>query len=79
MASLSAVDGPAARLHRILHAVVIGTTQVKGAPMSHYEDLLRLRPDASATPQELIAHCTDRMAAYTYPRSVVLVDELPGP
>ncbi|MDP9427860.1 MAG: AMP-binding protein [Actinomycetota bacterium] len=36
-----------------------------------------LRPGASATPEELIAHCKQRMAAYKYPRSVVLVDELP--
>jgi long-chain acyl-CoA synthetase len=36
-----------------------------------------LRSGASATPEELIAHCKERMAAYKYPRSVVLVDELP--
>jgi long-chain acyl-CoA synthetase len=36
-----------------------------------------LVPGASATPEELIAHCKERMAAYKYPRSVVLVDELP--
>ena len=36
-----------------------------------------LKPGASATPEELIAHCKQRMAAYKYPRSVVLVDELP--
>jgi long-chain acyl-CoA synthetase len=36
-----------------------------------------LVPGASATPEELIAHCRERMAAYKYPRSVVLVDELP--
>jgi long-chain acyl-CoA synthetase len=36
-----------------------------------------LVPGASATPDELIAHCKERMAAYKYPRSVVLVDELP--
>ncbi|MGR7023258.1 AMP-binding protein [Geodermatophilus sp. URMC 62] len=36
-----------------------------------------LKPGASATPEELIAHCRDRMAAYKYPRSVELVDELP--
>ena len=36
-----------------------------------------LRPGASATPEELIAHCKERMAAYKYPRSVELVDELP--
>jgi long-chain acyl-CoA synthetase len=36
-----------------------------------------LKPGASATEEELIAHCKERMAAYKYPRSVVLVDELP--
>ena len=36
-----------------------------------------LRPGATATPEELIAHCRERMAAYKYPRSVVLLDELP--
>jgi long-chain acyl-CoA synthetase len=36
-----------------------------------------LRPGASATEQELIAFCKERMAAYKYPRSVELVDELP--
>ncbi|WP_448640466.1 AMP-binding protein [Geodermatophilus sp. URMC 63] len=36
-----------------------------------------LKPGASATPEELIAHCKERMAAYKYPRSVELVDELP--
>ncbi|RBY83240.1 AMP-binding protein [Blastococcus sp. TF02A-30] len=36
-----------------------------------------LVPGATATADELIAHCKERMAAYKYPRSVVLVDELP--
>jgi long-chain acyl-CoA synthetase len=36
-----------------------------------------LKPGASVTEEELIAHCRERMAAYKYPRSVVLVDELP--
>ncbi|WP_346622753.1 AMP-binding protein [Blastococcus montanus] len=36
-----------------------------------------LNPGATATEDELIAHCKERMAAYKYPRSVVLVDELP--
>lgn len=36
-----------------------------------------LKPGATATEEELIAHCKERMAAYKYPRSVVLVDELP--
>jgi long-chain acyl-CoA synthetase len=36
-----------------------------------------LKPGATATSEELIAHCKERMAAYKYPRSVVLLDELP--
>ena len=36
-----------------------------------------LAPGASVTPDELIAHCRERMAAYKYPRQVVVVDELP--
>ncbi len=36
-----------------------------------------LRAGATATPEELIAHCKERMAAYKYPRSVEVIDELP--
>ncbi|NEK84679.1 long-chain fatty acid--CoA ligase [Blastococcus saxobsidens] len=36
-----------------------------------------LKPGATVTEGDLIAHCKERMAAYKYPRSVVLVDELP--
>jgi long-chain acyl-CoA synthetase len=36
-----------------------------------------LRPGQTATEEELIAFCRERMAAYKYPRLVELVDELP--
>jgi long-chain acyl-CoA synthetase len=36
-----------------------------------------LKAGATATPEELVAHCKERMAAYKYPRQVVLIDELP--
>ncbi|PWW24045.1 long-chain acyl-CoA synthetase [Geodermatophilus normandii] len=36
-----------------------------------------LKPGASVTPEELISHCKERMAAYKYPRSIDLLDELP--
>ena len=36
-----------------------------------------LRPGQTATAEELIAFCKERMAAYKYPRDVELVDELP--
>ena len=39
-----------------------------------------LKPDASATPEELRAFARDKIAAYKYPRQIWLVDELPkGP
>jgi long-chain acyl-CoA synthetase len=36
-----------------------------------------LKAGATVTPEELIAHCRERMAAYKYPRQVELIDELP--
>ncbi|CCG02676.1 class I adenylate-forming enzyme family protein [Blastococcus saxobsidens] len=36
-----------------------------------------LKAGAAVTEDDLIAHCKERMAAYKYPRSVELVDELP--
>jgi long-chain acyl-CoA synthetase len=39
-----------------------------------------LRPGASAEPGEVIAFCKEQLAAYKYPREVVVIDELPkGP
>ncbi len=36
-----------------------------------------LKPDTSATPEELIAHVKPLVAAYKYPRIVWIVDALP--
>ena len=36
-----------------------------------------LQPGAQASPEELVGHCRERMAAYKYPRDVEVVDELP--
>jgi long-chain acyl-CoA synthetase len=36
-----------------------------------------LRPGATATPEQLIAHCAERLARYKVPRRVELRDELP--
>ncbi len=36
-----------------------------------------LKPGSSVTPEEIVAWAKERMAAYKYPRSVELVDELP--
>jgi long-chain acyl-CoA synthetase len=36
-----------------------------------------LRPGAQVPTQELVAHCKERLAAYKYPRRVLVIDELP--
>ena len=36
-----------------------------------------LKANASATPEDLIAFCKERIAAYKYPRSVEILDEIP--
>ncbi len=55
-------------------AVVGVPDEYRGETVKAY---VSLRAGASATPEELISHCKRRMAAYKYPRSVELVDELP--
>ncbi len=39
--------------------------------------VVSLKPQAQATPEELVAYCKERMAAYKYPRIVAILDELP--
>ncbi|MBO0829878.1 MAG: long-chain fatty acid--CoA ligase [Streptosporangiales bacterium] len=42
--------------------------------------VVALRPGVTATPDELVAYCEERLAAYKYPRTVRVLDELPkGP
>ena len=36
-----------------------------------------LRPGAAAEPDELIAHCRERLAAFKYPRRLTVLDALP--
>ena len=36
-----------------------------------------LRPDSAATSDDLIAHCRERLAAFKYPRRLIVVDALP--
>jgi long-chain acyl-CoA synthetase len=59
----------------VRESAVVGVPDEKrGETVKAY---VSLRPGASVTPDELIAHCRERMAAYKYPRSVELLDELP--
>ncbi|MDR2991119.1 MAG: AMP-binding protein [Burkholderiaceae bacterium] len=54
---------------------------VVGVPDSYRGETVKavvsLKLNAHVTPEEIIAYCKDRMAAYKYPRIVELIDELP--
>lgn len=54
---------------------------VVGVPDSYRGETVKavvsLKPDMRATPEELVAYCKARMAAYKYPRIVAIIDELP--
>ncbi|AEW93270.1 MULTISPECIES: long-chain-fatty-acid--CoA ligase [Streptomycetaceae] len=54
---------------------------VVGVPDPYRGETVRayvsLRPGTEASPDEIIAYCKDRLAAYKYPRSVEVVPELP--
>ena len=59
----------------VAEAAVIGRPDPKlGEEVLAY---VALKPGASAEPEELVAHCKDKLAAYKYPREVRIVDELP--
>jgi long-chain acyl-CoA synthetase len=62
--------------HASVHeAAVVGVPhEYRGETVVAY---VSLNPGRAATPDELIAHCKERMAAYKYPRTVYLIDELP--
>ena len=59
----------------------ISLAAVIGVPHdSHGEEIkavVILKPDTTATPEEIVAWGKDQMAAYKYPRIVQIVDELP--
>lgn len=54
---------------------------VVGVPDAYRGETVRayvsLKPGATATPEDIVEFCKARMAAYKYPRSVELIDELP--
>lgn len=59
----------------VREAAVIGVPDEKRGET--VKAFVSLKAGTSATPDELIVHCKERMAAYKYPRIVVLLDELP--
>jgi long-chain acyl-CoA synthetase len=62
----------------VLEAAVIGRPDERlGEEVVAF---VSLRPGSSATPEEVVAFSRERLAAYKYPREVVVVDDLPkGP
>ncbi|SHM61668.1 class I adenylate-forming enzyme family protein [Cryptosporangium aurantiacum] len=59
----------------VREAAVVGVPDAyRGETVKAFVSLL---PGASATPAELVEYCRENMAAYKYPRTVELVDELP--
>lgn len=59
----------------VREAAVIGVPdEYRGETVKAF---VSLRSAAAVTPEELIAHCKARMAAYKYPREVEIMDDIP--
>jgi long-chain acyl-CoA synthetase len=39
--------------------------------------VISLKPNTTTTPEDIIAFCKSRMAAYKYPRTVTIIPDLP--
>jgi long-chain acyl-CoA synthetase len=59
----------------VAEAAVIGVTHAELG--EEVVGFATLHPGSTAGPEELIAHCKERLAAYKYPRRIVIVEELP--
>jgi long-chain acyl-CoA synthetase len=71
-----------AEVEAVLHAHrAVADAAVVGVPDEQWGEsvkaVVQLRPGMSATAEELIAFCDERLAGYKKPRSVDFVDELP--
>ncbi|RKT82124.1 long-chain acyl-CoA synthetase [Saccharopolyspora antimicrobica] len=59
----------------VLEAAVVGVPDpYRGETVKAF---VALKPGASATTEDLLAHCKDQLAAYKYPRRIELLPELP--
>ena len=69
-------------IEEVLHAhPAVREAAVVGRPDDRLGEevvaFIALKSGTSATPDEVIAFCKERLAAYKYPREVVVLDELP--
>ncbi len=72
----------AAEIEQVLNThPAVELAQVVGAPDARYEEVaaafVKLKPGASATEEELIAHCVGKLARFKLPRYVRFVDGWP--
>ena len=64
----------------LTHPAVIEAAVIGVAHAELGEDVVAfaaVRAGSTALPEELIAHCKERLAPYKYPRRIVIVDQLP--
>jgi acyl-CoA synthetase (AMP-forming)/AMP-acid ligase II len=69
------VEDALARHDAVAESGVIGVPDQRMGEVARA--YVRLRPGRSATADELIAHCRERLANFKVPREVVFVDDLP--
>ncbi len=69
------IDGVLVAHADVLEAATIGVPHERRGET--VKSFVVLRPGGRATPQELEAHCRERLAAYKVPREIELIDELP--
>lgn len=69
------VEGALARHDAVAESGVVGVPDARLGEVGRA--YVRLRPGRTATADDLIAHCRERLANFKVPREVVFVDDLP--
>ncbi|MFD0537148.1 AMP-binding protein [Actinomadura luteofluorescens] len=69
------VENALARHDAVAESGVVGVPDARMGEVGRA--YVRLRPGRTATQEELVAHCRERLANFKVPREVVFVDDLP--